>query len=201
MIRLNPTHTAGWIPFSIFLSVPKRPYRLVSSRRFHRGRVCDFVEDRFIHHKTPGKIFSRELVRHPGAVVILPFLSSATILLLKQFRWAVKGDLWEIPAGTLEKGEKPLTCAKRELEEETGCRAKRWTFLTQFYPAPGISDEKMWLYKAEGLSPGKRNLDPDEWIETHAVSTRRALAMIKSGAIQDGKTIAGVLWFFTRGLK
>jgi ADP-ribose pyrophosphatase len=116
------------------------------------------------------------------------------IILLKQFRYAAEGDLWEIPAGTLEAGEKPLNCAKREIEEETGFKAKKWTFLTHFFPAPGISDEVMTLYKAEKLVPGRKNLDHDEWIEHKVVSLKNALKMIKNGQIRDGKTIAGLLW-------
>lgn len=163
--------------------------------------MIDFVQDRFIYHKDPGRIVTRDLVLHPGAVVILPFISPGKILLERQFRWSVKGDLWEIPAGTREKGEKPLICAKRELEEETGYRAARWTLLARFYPAPGISDEVMWLYRAEKLSPGKMNLDADEWMETHVVSVRLALAMIRDGRIRDGKTITAVLWSLTKSLR
>lgn len=135
-------------------------------------------------------------------MVVLPFIAPGKILLEKQFRWAVKGDLWEIPAGTLEKGEKPLTCAKRELEEETGYRALKWTLLTTFYPAPGISDERMWLYRAENLVPGRANLDSDEWMEIHTVTIARALTMIRQGLIRDAKSIAAILWsqtpFLTR---
>jgi ADP-ribose pyrophosphatase len=152
------------------------------------------VQDRFVYHKDPGKTVVRDMVRHPGAVVILPFASAREIVLVHQFRWAAKGELWEIPAGTLEKGEKPLTCAKRELEEETGFRARRWRLLSCFYPAPGISDEKMWLYRADGLTPGRRNLDADEWMDVHTISVDKALQMMRRGEIRDGKTIAGVLW-------
>jgi ADP-ribose pyrophosphatase len=156
------------------------------------------VEDRFIHRSSPGVVVRRDLVRHPGAVVILPFLDARTLLILRQFRWAAKGDLWEIPAGTLEKREagheSPLRCAKRELEEETGFKARRWTYLTRFYPAPGISDEIMWLYRAEGLVPGRMSPESDEWIKVVPMPVSRILAMIRAGRIRDGKTLLGVLW-------
>lgn len=176
------------------MSSRKKPYRLVDSKEIYRGHVVRLVKDRFILRRDPGKLVTRELVDHPGAVVIVPYLSKDRLLLIRQFRYAARGDLWEIPAGTLEKGEATLACAKRELEEETGFRAKKWTLLTRFFPAPGISNELMTLYRAEGLTPGKKDLDHDEWIEHEAVSVRRARRMIREGRIRDGKTIAGILW-------
>lgn len=175
--------------------MPKKlPYRLVESRLIHTGHVFKLTKDRFILHAAPGKLITRDLVTHPGAVVVLPFADKDHILLLKQFRYAAKGDLWEIPAGTLEKGERPFACAKREIEEETGFRARRWKFLTRILPAPGISDEVMTLYAAFDLVPGRKNLDHDEFIEHKKVSVRRALQMIKKGEIRDAKTIVALLW-------
>lgn len=129
-------------------------------------------------------------------MVILPFVDKRHILLLRQFRYAAQGDLWEIPAGTLEPGERPLTCAKRELEEETGFRAKKWRYLTRFLPAPGISDEWMTMYKAEQLEAGRKNLDHDEWIEHEVVTLERARILVRRGNIRDAKTIAAILWAF-----
>ena len=142
----------------------------------------------------PGKVVTRELLLHPGAVVILPFADRKNLLLLRQFRYAAKGDLWEIPAGTREAGESALACAKRELEEETGFRARKWRLLSRFFPAPGISNELMTLFRADALSPGRKNLDHDEWIEHETVSLGRAARMIRSGRIRDAKTIVAVLW-------
>jgi len=172
----------------------RKPYRLVGSKEIYRGHIIRLVKDRFILHRDPQKLVTRELVEHPGAVVIVPYAGKDHLLLIKQFRYAARGDLWEIPAGTLEKGEAPLACAKRELEEETGFLARKWTFLTRFFPAPGISNELMTLYRAENLSPGKKNLDHDEWIEHEIFSVREAKRMIRRGQIRDGKTIAGILW-------
>lgn len=171
-----------------------KPFRLVESREIYRGHIIRLVKDRFILKQAPKKLVTRELVEHPGAVVIVPYVSPDRVLLIRQFRYAAKGDLWEIPAGTLEKGEATLACARRELEEETGFRAKRWKLLTRFYPAPGISDELMTLYRADGLMPGRKNLDHDEWIEHTEVSLKQALRMARDGRIKDGKTLVGLLW-------
>lgn len=176
-----------------------RHYRLVQSKEIYQGRIIRLVKDRFILHRDPKKLVTRELVVHPGAVVVIPFVDSRRILLLKQFRYAAKGDMWEVPAGTLEAGEQTLVCAKRELEEETGFRARKWKKLTKFYPAPGISDEIMTLYRADDLIPGKINLDHDEWIETLPVSLAEAKRMVLRGVIQDAKTIASILWVSALG--
>jgi ADP-ribose pyrophosphatase len=133
-------------------------------------------------------------VLHPGAVVIVPYADKDHIVLLRQFRYAAAGDLWEIPAGTREGREPTLACAKRELEEETGFRARKWELLTRFLPAPGISNELMTMYKASALFPGKKDLDHDEWIEHEIVSVKKARRMIRDGRIRDGKTLIGILW-------
>ena len=175
--------------------MPKKlPYRIVESREIYRGYHIRLVKDRFILDVAPHKVVTRELVQHPGAVVIVPFIDKKHILLLRQFRYSTKGDLFEIPAGTIEKREAPLRCAKRELEEETGYKAYHWNFLTRFYPAPGISNEVMTLFKAESLKPGRKSLDHDEWIEHEVVAVKDVLRMIQKGKIKDGKTILGLLW-------
>ena len=172
----------------------KLPYRVVESRLIYQGHIARLVKDRFCLDVAPGKLVTRELVLHPGAAVILPFVDSKHILLIRQFRYAAQGNLWEIPAGTLEKGEPFLRCARRELEEETGFRARRWKRLAAFLPAPGLSNELMTLYKAWDLHPGRKNLDHDEWIEHEAVSLDQAVRMVRDGRIRDAKTLIGVLW-------
>jgi ADP-ribose pyrophosphatase len=172
----------------------KETYRIISSKKIYDGHIIKLVKDRFILRAAPDKVVTRELVIHPGAVAIIPYAEKNKIVLLRQFRYAAQGDLWEIPAGTLEKGEATITCAKRELEEETGFRAKRWIKLGQFFLAPGISDEKMTLYRADHLYPGVKKLDHDEWIRHELVSVVRAKKMIRDGKIRDAKTIAGILW-------
>lgn len=175
--------------------MPKKlPYRIIESKAIYHGHNFRLFKDRFILNALKHKVVTRELIDHPGAVVILPFIDKKHILLLRQFRYAAQGDLWEIPAGTLEANEAELACAKREIEEETGFRATRWRLLTRFFPAPGLSNEMMTLYKAEGLVEGKKNLDHDEWIEHEVVSLKKACQMIRKGQIRDAKTIAALLW-------
>lgn len=176
------------------MSPSRPPYRVIESRAIYDGHVIRLVKDRFVLRRAPGKIVTRELVHHPGAVVILPFVTRTKILLLRQFRYASKGDLWEIPAGTLERGERPIACARRELEEETGFKARRWRFLTRFYCAPGISNERMTLFAAADLRPGRRDLDHDEFIESVEMSIEDAMSLLRKGRICDAKTIVGLLW-------
>lgn len=172
----------------------KLPYKLLRRKKIYSGHYVDFVKDNFTLNAIPGKVFTRELVIHPGAVVILPFFDKKQIVLLKQFRYSAKGDLWEIPAGTMERGENPYFCARRELEEETGFKANKWRRLTSYFAAPGICDEVMTLYRADDLVPGKKNLDHDEWIEHEIFTLKEALAMTKDGRIRDAKTILALLW-------
>lgn len=172
----------------------RKSYRIVDSKKIYSGHCFTLFKDCFILDRAKGKLVTRELVAHPGAVAIVPFLRKNTLVLIRQFRYSAQGDLWEIPAGTLEKKEAPLSCAKRELEEETGFRASRWIFLTRFYLAPGISNEIMTLYRAEDLQPGVLHLDHDEWIRTREVSLQKALEMVRNGLIRDAKTILGILW-------
>ena len=172
----------------------RKSYRVVESKKIYSGHCITLYKDRFILDRAKDKLVTRELVAHPGAVAVVPFLDKNTLILIRQFRYSAEGDLWEIPAGTLEKNETPLSCAKRELEEETGFRALRWHFLTRFYLAPGISNELMTLYRAEDLKPGTLNLDHDEWIHTREVSLQKALEMVRRGLFRDAKTILGILW-------
>ncbi len=134
----------------------------------------------------------RDCVEHPGAVAIVPLLPGNRVILIDQYRFAVGGDLWEIPAGTLEPGEPPDRCAHRELMEEIGFRAGRLEKLAVFYTAPGFCDERMHLYLARDLRPERRAGDPDEIIRPRAVSFATALRWVGTGRIRDGKTIAGL---------
>ena len=141
-----------------------------------------------------GKRRERQVIRHPGAVVLLPLLDDGRIVLIRNYRIAAEEYLIELPAGTLEPNEEPLAAAHRELAEETGYRARRMERLTTFYSSPGILEERMHLYRATGLQPGPTELQGDEEIETLLTTREDALAMIRDGRIKDAKTLVGLLY-------
>ncbi len=136
-----------------------------------------------------GNTIALELVDHPGAVLIVPFLSPGKVILLRQFRAVINSYIFELPAGTLEKNEKPLACARREIIEETGYGAKKFTRLGSIYPVPGYSTEKITMYKAEGLTLRGSACEPDEVIETLVVNRKTVRELFTSGKIIDAKTI------------
>lgn len=142
-----------------------------------------------------GKVFKKEFVAHPGAVVIIPLFSNGDVALIKNKRFAVNEILWELPAGTLEPNEPPLETAKRELLEETGLESSNVSYLMQFFTSPGITNECMWVYLARDLVQKKQKLDDSEEIEVMRVSFNEALNKIKSNEIKDGKTIAAILFY------
>ena len=155
-----------------------------------KGRVFNlYVENITLPNKVT---LDMEIIRHPGAAAIVPTTADGKVLLLKQYRHAVGGFIWEIPAGTLNAGEKALACARRELTEETGYTARRFDKLAEITPLPAYSDERIHIYLATGLEPASQNLDADELLSVHPVELRRCLEMIAAGEIQDAKTICGL---------
>ena len=141
-----------------------------------------------------GQVRTREIVRHPGAVVIVPLLADGQVCLINNFRIAARQTLIELPAGTLELNEPPATTAERELIEETGYRAARIEPLHAFYLSPGILDERMHLFLATDLTLGETAREVGEEIENLVVPWDQAIAMIFNGQIQDAKTIVGLLY-------
>jgi ADP-ribose pyrophosphatase len=137
--------------------------------------------------------YRREVVRHPGSVVIVPVFDDGTVALVRQYRHPTVKYLLEVPAGTLESGERPEVGAARELEEELGYVAGNLEKLTEFFVSPGFCTEKMWLYLATDLTETKQNLDEDEQIEIVRVPFSQALEMISDGEIEDAKTIIGLM--------
>lgn len=129
------------------------------------------------------------VIKHPGAVLIVPFLSRDKVVMLRQFRAVIGKYLYELPAGTLEKNESFLSCARRELREETGYSVKRLTKIGYIYPVPGYSTEKIIIYKADGLTAVGRRPESDEIIETGEVSRQRLRRFFKEGRLRDAKTI------------
>jgi len=145
--------------------------------------------------RTPGgNTKTREIVRHPGACVLVPLLDDGRVCLIRNFRISVNETLIELPAGTLEPNEPPHVTAERELIEETGYRATKIDLLHAFFLSPGILDEKMHLYLATGLTPGPTAREDGEEIENLVVPWPEAIDMVFRGAIKDAKTIVGLLW-------
>lgn len=169
----------------------------ISSRRVHTGRVIDLDVDRV--RFPDGSEGELEIIRHPGASAVVPFLSDPAgpdpqVLLLKQYRYATGGTLYEIPAGRLEPGELAEACAKRELLEETGCTAASIVPLTSMWTTPGFTDERIHLFLASGITRGEARREADEFMEVEAMSLASALRMIERGEIQDAKTALGLLF-------
>ena len=144
--------------------------------------------------RTPaGDVVVRDIVHHPGAVAVVPILDDGRLCLIRNYRVAVGDTLWEIPAGTLDPGESPEACARRELQEETGYRCENLRKIHEFFMSPGILNEKMHLFVATGLTAGPTQLEAYEEIEVQLVSRVRAQEMIRQGEIRDAKTLVGLL--------
>ncbi|NLT35719.1 MAG: NUDIX hydrolase [Gaiellales bacterium] len=133
-----------------------------------------------------------EIVRHPGAAAVVPVLDRKCVLLIRQYRVAILDWIWEIPAGTLRRGEDPRDCARRELREETGYQAACLEKIGEFLPVPDHSDDVIHLFMATGLTPTRQHLDKDEVIELAWVRFADAMQMVSSGAIRDAKTIVAM---------
>lgn len=154
-----------------------------------------FTVVRKTYHGQDGQEYSKETVQHPGAVAILPLLDGDRICLERVFRPAVERVMVEIPAGTCEAGETPEHTAHRELEEETGYRAEKMEALCTLFMSPGILNERMRLFVATGLTPGKQNLDKGEDVEPFICTFDEALDMVRDGEIEDAKSVAALLFY------
>ncbi|MDM8539639.1 NUDIX hydrolase [Desulfococcaceae bacterium HSG9] len=164
--------------------------KVINSITRHQGRTFTLVSEKISLDN--GVTTELDIIRHPGASAIVPMIKKDEIILLKQYRHAAGGYLWEIPAGTFDGPEDPLLCARRELREETGFIADRWHKLGEIVPVPGYSDECIHIFQASDMTPAKQQLDVDEIIEVHTVKFEDALNMIYKGDIRDSKTIAGI---------
>ncbi|MBI5866343.1 MAG: NUDIX hydrolase [Planctomycetes bacterium] len=159
----------------------------------YQGRK--FVLERQVQPLADGRVHIYEVIRHPGAAVILPVADDGRIILISNYRVAAEAELLELPAGTIDPPESPLTCARRELAEETGYRAERFEPLVSFFASPGISTERMHVFLAAGLTRGETALETGERIRTQPMKYDAALAAIRDGRIMDGKTIAALLYY------
>ncbi len=172
--------------------------QLLNSEVVYQGPLFRVLHDKLIE---PGGLESeRDVIRHNGSVVILAVDNAKKkknpwIVVERQYRHAANQFLWELPAGKMEPGEDPLAGAQRELGEETGYSAKKWKLLIEYYPSPGFLGEGMKIFLAEGLVAGDAHPEADERIELRLVKLSDVLKMIDKGAILDGKTLAGVLFY------
>ena len=157
----------------------------------HAGRKIRVYRD--TQTAPDGTVIVRDVIDHPGAVVILPVVSASEVCLLRNTRFVVGETLWEIPAGTLEPGEDPLDAAKRELAEETGYTAATWTAKGYLFASPGVLNERLYLYFAESLTPGPQRLEADEEMTAHTLPLAEAVAMCLDGRVRDCKTVTALL--------
>jgi ADP-ribose pyrophosphatase len=166
-------------------------YKLFKSQILYKGKVFDHQVDEIEYDS--GNKGIREVAVHPGGAVVIPIKADGKVILVKQFRYPLQKTLIELPAGKLEKGEDPLVCATRELEEETGYKAKEIKKLGAIYTAPGYCTEILHIYSAKGLTPGNHNREEGEFgMEILELTMGEIEKMIASGEINDAKTIVGI---------
>ena len=163
----------------------------LDSEKIYDGAIVKLFRDRV--ELPNGKTSFRDVVRHPGGVIILPLDDEGNVHLVRQFRYAYDRAILEIPAGKLEYGEEPLSAARRELEEEIGARAEQWVPLGDIWPTPGFCDEVQHLYLARGLSFGETDPDEDEFLEQVRMPFDEVCAMAADGRLQDSKSVVALL--------
>jgi len=194
------------------ISMPENTFKELQSGDLHlrEERISgeDVYNGIFLHMKRDqvrlpdGSLAIREYLTHPGAVAILALLDDGRVVLERQFRYPIAKTCIEIPAGKLEIGEDRLLCAKRELAEETGYTAKKWSFIRRIHPVISYSTEFIDIYLAEGLTAGESKLDDEEFLDVFAAPLEQILAWIEQGEITDVKTTISIYWLdrYRRGL-
>jgi ADP-ribose diphosphatase len=164
----------------------------LQSHSVYEGRLLHVLKDRV--RLPDGSESSREYIVHPGAVVIVPLFDNGDLLLERQHRYPLRRDFIEFPAGKFDPGEDELTCARRELQEETGYSAESFEYLTTVYPCIGYADERLVFYLAQGLALGRENRDRDEFLEILRVPFDQAMDWLRQGLICESKTVVGLFW-------
>jgi ADP-ribose pyrophosphatase len=206
LIGLDFRETFGYLRASFVSGSTKEPTLKspytgqIDSRVVYGGSFFKVRRDRV--RLPDGSVGELEIIRHPGAVAVLPVYrpgewssgDGAAVVLLRQYRYAADGYVWEVPAGKLDTSEAPEVCARRELEEEAGLRATELQKLTSIYTTPGFTDEQIDIYAATGLSEGRAAPESTEFIETETLPVAEALRLIEEGEIADSKTICSLLW-------
>jgi ADP-ribose pyrophosphatase len=173
----------------------KPQLKVLKSKMVFRGKVFGVRRDEVVE---PGGLrATREVIAHPGSVVLLPVFEDGRILMIRQYRYATRQYLWELVAGRIDEGESVKEAAIRELKEETGYTAKRLSEFLDVFPTPGFLEERMHILLAEGLKAGEAEPEADEKIISHAYRVNELKRMMKQGKLRDGKSIAGILYYLT----
>ena len=173
----------------------KAKAEILGSEMVYQGPLFGVRRDEVL--EPSGVRAKREVITHPGSVVVLPVLRNGRIVMVRQYRHATRQFLWELVAGRKEPEETPQKGAARELLEETGYRANSFKVFLEFFPTPGFLEEKMWLLLAEELTEGEAQPEEDEKIEVKAYRVNELKTMIKKGELKDAKSIAGILYYLT----
>jgi ADP-ribose diphosphatase len=174
----------------------KKPRRakILRSEIIYKGPIFGIRRDEVI--EPSGLRATREIITHPGSVVVLPILPDGRILMIRQYRHAARQYLWELVAGRIDGGEKPRQAAARELIEETGYRARKFQVFLDVFPTPGFLEERMFILLAAGLTAGVAEPEYDEKIISRAYNRKQLEEMIRRGKLRDAKSIAGILYYF-----
>jgi ADP-ribose pyrophosphatase len=173
----------------------KHTAKILKSTVVYEGKVFGVRRDEVVEPN--GLRAIREVITHPGSVVVLPLLQNERFVMIRQYRHATRQYLWELVAGRIDSGETVKKAAARELLEETGYRAKRYSVFLDLFPTPGFLEERMYIVLAEGLTEGKAQPEEDEKIEVRIFSAKKLKQMMQDGRLRDAKTIAALLYYFT----
>lgn len=169
--------------------------KILSSTMIYDGPIFGVRRDEVLE---PGNVqATREVITHPGSVVVLPVMPDGRIVLIKQYRHATRQFLWELVAGRIDKGESPKKAAARELIEETGYRAKKFEVFLDVFPTPGFLEERMYILLATGLTVGEAQPESDEKIISRVYTVNELKEMMQRGKLRDAKSIAGILYYLT----
>ena len=175
--------------------MPKGKAKVLKSKMIYKGPIFGVRRDEVL--EPTGVRTLREVITHPGSVVVLPVLADNRILMIQQYRYAAKQYLWELVAGRMDPGESVKRAAARELREETGYRAKKLSVFLDVFPTPGFLEERMFVLLAEGLTAGEAQPEDDEKIISRAFTVDELKQMMKTGKLRDAKSIAGILYYST----
>jgi ADP-ribose pyrophosphatase len=170
-----------------------RVAKVLSTKTIYQGKIFGIRRDEVV--EPSGVRATREVITHPGSVVVLPVLPDGRILMIRQYRHAARQYLWELVAGRIDAGEKPKQAAGRELIEETGYRARKFRIFLDVFPTPGFLEERMFILLAEGLIPGVAEPEEDEKIVSRAYTHKQLQEMIRRGKLRDAKSVAGILYY------